>query len=234
MPAGDEAPGDGARRVGGVLVQQGDGGARRPTGRRSVFEIASQPSAAFTCRRDEPLVQVAPGRRGQRARRPARRRLGDGPRAAPAPAARGAVHRREQQRADLRQLLLERGEAPGRRRPRSGRSRGWSRRRGCAARRTSRPGTGSATGRPGSRRSPAPPAAGRATRPAAVALSTYAPGDARYPGANSSVTHAPPTISRRSSTSVRSPARGEVEGRDETVVAGPDDDRVVLACLSHC
>ncbi len=39
-----------------------------------------------------------------------------------------------------------------------------------------------------------------------IALSTYAPGEARNPGWNSSVTHAPPTISRRSSTSVRSPA----------------------------
>ncbi len=39
------------------------------------------------------------------------------------------------------------------------------------------------------------------------ALRTYAPGDARYPGANSSVTHAPPTIPRRSRTSVRRPAR---------------------------
>ena len=37
--------------------------------------------------------------------------------------------------------------------------------------------------------------------------STYAPGEARNPGANSSVTHAPPTMSRRSSTSVRSPPR---------------------------
>ena len=36
---------------------------------------------------------------------------------------------------------------------------------------------------------------------------TYAPLDAWKPGANSSVTQAPPTISRRSSTTARRPAR---------------------------
>src|SRR3954452_9481325 len=37
--------------------------------------------------------------------------------------------------------------------------------------------------------------------------SVYAPGDARTPGHSSSVTHAPPTISRRSSTRTSRPAR---------------------------
>src|SRR3954454_16950271 len=37
--------------------------------------------------------------------------------------------------------------------------------------------------------------------------SVYAPGDARTPGHSSSVTHAPPTISRRSKTSTDRPAR---------------------------
>ena len=35
----------------------------------------------------------------------------------------------------------------------------------------------------------------------------YAPGDARTPGHSSSVTHAPPPISRRSKTSTDNPAR---------------------------
>src|SRR3954471_13368647 len=37
--------------------------------------------------------------------------------------------------------------------------------------------------------------------------SVYAPGDARTPGHSSSVTQAPPTMSRRSKTSTDSPAR---------------------------
>ncbi len=37
--------------------------------------------------------------------------------------------------------------------------------------------------------------------------SVYAPGDALTPGQSSSVTHAPPAMSRRSSTSTDSPAR---------------------------
>src|SRR6266511_2301358 len=37
--------------------------------------------------------------------------------------------------------------------------------------------------------------------------SVYAPGEARTPGHSSSVTHAPPTMSRRSKTSTSSPAR---------------------------
>ncbi len=37
--------------------------------------------------------------------------------------------------------------------------------------------------------------------------SVYAPGEARTPGHSSSVTHAPPTISRRSHTSTERPAR---------------------------
>ena len=47
------------------------------------------------------------------------------------------------------------------------------------------------------------------------------------PGAISSVTQAPPTTSRRSSTSVRSPAAGEVERGGEPVVAAADHDHVV-------
>ena len=37
--------------------------------------------------------------------------------------------------------------------------------------------------------------------------SVYAPGEARTPGHSSSVTHAPPAMSRRSSTCTDSPAR---------------------------
>src|SRR3954452_21319622 len=51
--------------------------------------------------------------------------------------------------------------------------------------------------------------------------SVYAPGEARTPGHSSSVTHAPPTISRRSKTSTDSPARAKYAAATRPLWPGP-------------
>ena len=57
--------------------------------------------------------------------------------------------------------------------------------------------------------------------------------DHLLPGISSSVTQAPPTTLRASSTRTRLSCAGEVVGGDEAVVAGADDDGVVVGCSGH-
>ena len=54
----------------------------------------------------------------------------------------------------------------------------------------------------------------------------------RWPGHTSSVTHAPPRMSRRSTTQTRRPGPREVGAGGEPVVAPADDDRVVVGRMA--
>ena len=58
-------------------------------------------------------------------------------------------------------------------------------------------------------------------------LLTYAAVETLYPGHTSSVTHAPPSTSRRSSTNVLRPGAGGIRRGHEPVVATADDDEIV-------
>src|SRR3954454_5936485 len=70
--------------------------------------------------------------------------------------------------------------------------------------------------------------------------SVYAPGDARTPGHSSSVTHAPPTISRRSKTSTDIPARARYAAATSplwpaptTTASGTDISRLDFRAAIH-
>ena len=172
--------------------------------------------------RDHPRDLARPRFRGTASRRGCASRI-------PAPSARADLGRRlEEERLEVARQALELVvDADERARVRRGeplRAPAPSCRGRTTRARRSPSGNGtSSAGSHGTIRKPvAAPGRGRGSPPGRSMLAMYDVVDARQPGAISSVTQAPPTTPRRSTTSVAEPGAGEVRGGGQAVVPRAD------------